>query len=105
MFQLLLMFGVFVGDYIDTSTQMVIHVEDGSISLCREIPLPWSQTFDYSVMNDTIVFQEAVGRLVEFSTNTSTNTSTNSTLVWEGGFAKNRRVYWEKLSDEVDYTR
>ena len=79
----------FVGDYIDQSTQQLIHIYPNNISsLCREIPSPWNQYYSYRVSNDRIHMAGAVGKLE------------NQTLYWEGSFESK----WERIANENDYT-
>ena len=44
MISLLFQVLIFVGDYIDQSTQQIIQIYPNNIiSLCKEVPVPWNQ--------------------------------------------------------------
>ena len=81
---------VFVGDYIDRSTQQLIHVYPNNLtSLCKEVPVPWNQYIEYEIKNNTIFMNGAYGKLVN-----------NESIVWKGSFEST----WDFISYENDYT-
>ena len=83
---------VFVGDYIDQSTQQIIHIYPNNIiSLCKEVPLPWNQYIPYEINNNTIYMIGAYGKLINNS---------EISIKWEGTFEST----WNLISKENDYT-
>lgn len=93
MISLFINFLVFIGDYIDQSTQQIIHLYPNNItSLCKEVPMPWNQYIPYEIKNDTIYMSGAYGKLI--------NISETVKIEWKGTFEST----WNLISKENDNT-
>ena len=88
MISLFIHFLVFIGDYIDQSTQQIIHIyPNNTISLCKEVPIPWNQYIPYEIKNNTIWMSGAYGKLI--------NNSETEKIEWNGTF-ESRGISFQK---------